>query len=446
MSLKSKIRSQLDSCLKANVNQLDLSSPVAERDDLANLEAGKGKAAAKAARDLIGLIDKHIGGDAIALSTAHFQIILHAQKFAHWMLARCGEGLTPQSAVEEFDKFLRRRKLTGKLISVLGYAEIDGPVNLSTGISIIPAQALAPEVQRMGGLWSPLRAFPIAGMNAPCLVKQVSLPCKRTVLSDKVQARLLRQIGKRTAKQTKQAVAKQRKLEEKVVEPFREEHDELDAVRHVLSLCGPRPLIEHGFWIEWDKGASPLWYFEEEPRLQRHEYRLGAGSQKSPIAAKEAKTLLEEYFKLSDEERRALRVPLTRLNQSMRRVDIVDRAIDLGIALESVILSGKDDSNVTSEITYRLSHRGAGFIAKDVQARKKTFHLLKAVYGLRSIAAHTGVVSKPAKSGGITWQPEDALSEAQKVCAQILTRCIMDGGRPDDWNIFIFGPEPEEKN
>ncbi len=446
MKLQNKIRSQLDACLKAKVNQLDLPSPVAERNDLALLEAGKGKVAAKAARDLIGLIEKHMGGDAIALSTAHFHTVLHAQKFAHWMLARCGEGLTPQAAVEEFDRFLRRRKLPGKLISVLGYAEIDGPVYLSAGISIVPAPALATEVQRFGGLYSPLRAFPIAGMNAPCLAKKVSLPCKIMALSDKVQARLQRQIGRKTAKQAERAVAEQKDLEEKVVEPFRKEQEQLDEVRRVLSLCGPTPLIEHGFWIEWDKGSSPLWYFDEQPRLQKHEYRRGAGSKRSPLKAEQAQTIFEKYFKLSEAERRALRIPLTRLNQSMRRVDMVDRAIDLGIALESLVLSGKDDLNVQGEITYRLSHRGACFIGEDTKSRREIFHLLKAVYGLRSNAIHTGVVSGQARSGGIRWEPEDALSEAQSVCAQILTRCIMEGGRPEDWNVFALGLEPEDAN
>ena len=121
MNLQNKIRTKLNDCLKAKVNQLDLPSPDAERDDLAILETKKGKVAAKAAKDLIGLIEKHMGGDAILVSTAYFGTILRGQKFAHWMLARCGGGLKPKAAVDEFDRFLRRRKLSGKLISVLGF-------------------------------------------------------------------------------------------------------------------------------------------------------------------------------------------------------------------------------------------------------------------------------------------------------------------------------------
>ena len=44
------------------------------------------------------------------------------------------------------------------------------------------------------------------------------------------------------------------------------------------------------------------------------------------------------FARLSGEMKRRLKVPLERLNQAKRRLKLVDRAIDLGIALESLFL------------------------------------------------------------------------------------------------------------
>ncbi len=69
--------------------------------------------------------------------------------------------------------------------------------------------------------------------------------------------------------------------------------------------------------------------------------------------------------------------------------DFADQAIDLGIALEALLLHelGKEDRG---ELRYRLSLRGAWLGGGDEQERAEIQRTLKAVYDLRSRAVHAG--------------------------------------------------------
>jgi len=438
MTVLQEILSRLKDCQKEGLNSWDIPSPIAERDDLEILRTKKEETAVEAAKGFLKSIQTYMGADAISLTVAEFITVLHVQKFAHWLLALCEVGASPEEALEDFQQFFGRRKLTGKLISILGYANIDQAVRLGNAISIIPAQELRPSIQRMGGLWSPLNSFPYGHSTIPCVIKPVNLPFSKVILPEQRRRELYR--GARLGKQDKKRVRRQNT----VSEAFKKEYALLEEVRNVLTVCGPGALIQQGFWVEWDKHSSPLWFFQEPPKLYRHEFRYN-GRSDFQLNGEQINVLLSKYFKLPTTEREGLRIPLVRLNQALRRNEIADRAIDLGIALESLLISGKDDSGVHGEVTYRLSHRGAVFGEEDAKKRKKVFHLLKAVYNLRSEAIHSGKVltNKEVKSGGFNWKPENALSEGEALCARILTKCVMSGGRPEDWNILSLGL-PEE--
>ncbi len=81
-----------------------------------------------------------------------------------------------------------------------------------------------------------------------------------------------------------------------------------------------------------------------------------------------------------------LRLSIDRLSQAQRRAMIVDRAIELGIALEMLLLHALGNG----ELSYRMSIRGSLLVGGTKDERIKNFELLKKVYNLRSAAVHNG--------------------------------------------------------
>lgn len=114
-----------------------------------------------------------------------------------------------------------------------------------------------------------------------------------------------------------------------------------------------------------------------------------------------------------------LRIPLERLNRALRAETWEDWAIDLGVALESLLLEPQEKG----ELSFRLSLRGARIAEQEPAKREVVFDLLKALYGCRSDAVHTGKLPKK-KSGRPV---PDILQDSSILAAGLILRFARDG-------------------
>ena len=80
-------------------------------------------------------------------------------------------------------------------------------------------------------------------------------------------------------------------------------------------------------------------------------------------------------------------IALRRFNSSYERYELVDRLIDLVIALEALFGDKEQGS-----ITYKLAMRGASWLHPLGQGRTDAFRTIKRLYGLRSRAVHGGAL------------------------------------------------------
>jgi hypothetical protein len=135
---------------------------------------------------------------------------------------------------------------------------------------------------------------------------------------------------------------------------------------------------------------------------------------------------LLEKFKAGEKD--AIRLALDRFRQALRRTDIVDKAIDLAIALEVMLLH---DIN-GPELKFRSSIRGATFLGNKKAERLKIFECLKKAYDLRSKAVHSGILQQ-------TGQNEQILDDATSACAQIARRLIERRSFPNWDHEFVLG-------
>ncbi len=156
-----------------------------------------------------------------------------------------------------------------------------------------------------------------------------------------------------------------------------------------------------------------------------------------PIDESRARTVVSEFLGLDRQVRDRLMLPLRRLNVAMRRDDPTDVALELGIALEA-LLTGKEPYD--APIAYRVRQRGAVLLAGTAVERRKHFEILKALYVLRSRAAHGETLSDRERVKGLGVTTRDLLHQGTKLCAEILRRLIQRGSLPD-WDAYILGGE-----
>lgn len=141
------------------------------------------------------------------------------------------------------------------------------------------------------------------------------------------------------------------------------------------------------------------------------------------------------YCRLSIKAKDNLRVPLERFNSALLESwKPVDSAIDLGIALEALLLSDMQQT----EISYRFALRGAHLIGgQDRVARRHLFDVFGGLYDLRSAAVHKGALAdKVKRPKGMT--SRELLQTGYGLAAQAIREVIERSGTID-WENMVLG-------
>jgi hypothetical protein len=146
--------------------------------------------------------------------------------------------------------------------------------------------------------------------------------------------------------------------------------------------------------------------------------------------------LFLRYIALEGEVRDVLRIGLDRLALALRENVLTDRAIDLGIALEAMLLHNTGEGDSRGELKYRAAIRGATFLGGSREERFRRFNLLKDAYDLRSAAVHSGRLeaNKIRKT-----LPADILSSAAATCAAVARALIERGAFPHWEREYVVG-------
>jgi Apea-like HEPN len=145
----------------------------------------------------------------------------------------------------------------------------------------------------------------------------------------------------------------------------------------------------------------------------------------------DAEALAAMYFGIDPTQRQnTLHIPVDRLDRAVRGDDLADRAIDLGIALEALLLHELDGQE-RGELRFRLSLRGAWLGGNDPHDRAEIQKTLKDVYDLRSLAVHTGRVELNQKN-------YKTFGRGTKLCKQLILKMIQADGRVE-WTTLLVG-------
>ncbi len=147
-----------------------------------------------------------------------------------------------------------------------------------------------------------------------------------------------------------------------------------------------------------------------------------------------AEELASTYFRMDPKRRKQiLHIPLDRLDRASRDDDLVDKSIDLGIALEALLLHEPDGHG---ELRFRLALRGAWLCGNDATERAEIQRTLLKVYDLRSSAVHTGRIEQTEKNC-------ETIARGTSLCKRLIRKMIEADGRIKWTNLLVGGPAGE---
>jgi hypothetical protein len=198
----------------------------------------------------------------------------------------------------------------------------------------------------------------------------------------------------------------------------------LDEGRMLLSLLG----ISTSFKMFWVHPKDPLMRAGANAGWLSGRERFDGSDVE--VDAQAAEELASTYFRMDPTRRQALHVPLDRLDKASRGDDFADRAIDLGIALEALLLHEVEGEN-QGELKFRLALRGALLGGNDVTERVEIQKSLGEVYNLRSIAVHKGKFKPTDKN-------RKTIAGGISLCKRLILKMIEAEGSVN-WSTLLFG-------
>jgi hypothetical protein len=333
----------------------------------------------------------------------------YAQDAAHALVGRVIEGESPKDAVQWLERIIAIERAEGYSAMALWGVAVKAPVDLGHDVVLMPFAALPA---------SPSKAWFTAQRDRPLrgfLPHILSSPPTAAIVRREVVEPVLHRV-----------------TDGKFPEPPDRTPDDslLDDVRLALTLIGPCSPVSAGSWFDFANrdllsmglGVTMMGTIQDV---------LPVGlARPVMLDPEDAKNVVHAFIKHTDPARASLRLALSRFNQAVRRTAHGDRAIDLAIALESLLVDG------AGENTYKVGLRAALLLPVPLEERKRVRALISALYAARSSLMHDGRLPSQVKvAGSGKRQSAEVIEEATTVCASIL-RAILEAGPVQDWYSF----------
>lgn len=332
----------------------------------------------------------------------------YAEEGALVLTRRLLAGQSPQQALAWLAKFLATKKADGFGVLVLSGVEVPDAVDLGNGVRLQPFATLPDSrtktwVAEAMSRWSPLSGPP-SWMNPDT-----------AITGDMTIQPLLHPSSDAPNSYGAGATAL---------------HTRLRDLRLLLSLLAVAPTTEVGYWFQFvdpdiDDGlvsavvtTTGTAAFQLQPSIPVRLSQEGLQRASSGFAL------------LKDPLRSRLLLALRRFDEAMRQPAYGDRALDLAISLESLLVDGN------AELSYKVALRGSLLLPLSLPERADVRHVLEALYDLRSAIVHDG--KQPAKvkvKGRGKVQSPVVVREATLTVASIL-RAVLENGETPNWCDF----------
>ena len=192
----------------------------------------------------------------------------------------------------------------------------------------------------------------------------------------------------------------------------------------LLGLCSPVPLVywtQLGGLLNFIGPESYMAPYIDVPTSVTHEITQDKIDKLTIIHS--------NYFKLDENTRERLKIPIIWLGQAKRRREFgifemghIPKALDLGVAFESLLLNEGE----RTDISKAMRDRAAILLGIKGNRKKEISNVIISLYDTRSKGIHDGVFpSEPIKFKGEDVSPRDILDCGIELCMRLLTQIIV---------------------
>lgn len=351
-----------------------------------------------------------------------FRMNIQPHMFPHFLIDSIIGGKPAGTLVEEARAFAVSRSSASTFYAPIAGVTVTEPINIGDAVALVPWIDV-PEVRQKKFFGPNGGAYALVPYALPGMLSRAS--ANLAVRGSLPECQVLFSSNEEAARAFETGVAPGNRL----AIPIR------DIVR-CLTIGSERAVAALGDWIQFDNPIANCLvgsgYSYSNAMFDNAVYVSSLDPSKldsAPISR-----LLRCYKAFNDADRDALNISVDRFNQALRRPDMVDRAIDLGIALEVMLLHGIGAKD-RGEMRYRSSIRGAMFLGGEKPDRLITFRLLKEAYDLRSAAVHTGKLNAKQNQSS----PTETLEEVSKIYACVVRKLIERGSFPNWDDDYVIG-------
>lgn len=212
---------------------------------------------------------------------------------------------------------------------------------------------------------------------------------------------------------------------------FQKAQEKLYKIAPLLGLVGPQLSIPGISWFNFDNPALECLKFGSTLTSTRLEVLPTHIPDVLPIDPKQASSLTNAYLSLQPAVAERIDVALDRLSLALRRRDAADKAVELSIALESLLSDMQPN-----EVTHKVKVRATRLLAGDEATRTFNFGIIGRTYEIRSTLVHTGKRdSKNKNVAGTSMTPIEITEHCARLCAEIVVT-IMSRKEFPVWSIF----------
>jgi hypothetical protein len=362
---------------------------------------------------------------ALAVWPVEGSVPTNLEPVARRLLARAIASNDVSGTVETFCSYVEKN--AAPMIAVMAVAGVKTgqEIRLGPHVRLVPLTSLPPSYQRGSALGLVDEIRHPAGGASSALVTNV----------DAFEPMFCWPIDGRTCCSPTDASVKREAARQRAILAL----NDLNEARLLFPLLGIMRAAMRMFWVE---AKDPLMGIgvDLDWRAGR-EIFVAEGVE---VDVGNVGQLAAAYFNIEQKLRREmLHIPLDRFDRAVRELDdLADASIDLGIALEALLLHelngpsrkgkhGQDRGRDRGELRFRLSLRGAWLAGNDPTERADIHQTLKGVYDLRSVAVHTGRVDPTQKN-------YQKFGRGIQLCQQLIRRVIDEGGRVD-WDALVLG-------
>jgi hypothetical protein len=337
----------------------------------------------------------------------------HSNNASRVIAKRVLEGESPEQAINWLAKILSLKQGSGKGIMAIRGINVTEPIEFGKGVVLLPFSLIPDSPRKEWFMKLPsMINFGIIPNISLLTTPKAALICSTTI---------------------EPVIYPAKSKSKHIADPLRNQLL-LNDVRLALSLIGPSCPISAGYWFQFDdrdlSDAVSDCITNSYQELLPWNYQNDV-----EICREDVERIVPKYLQTNDPLKTRIHLSLQRLNQGLNRPPHGDRALDIAIAIESLLVEG------IGENTYKMGLRSALLLGGSIEERRRIRSIITALYSLRSSLIHCGILPKEVNTILGKNKSASIVIDATNICAKIIQKIIQLGSIPNwyDYELLSEG-------